>query len=534
MENTRGYRYRWLGLIFVSLSVLIISMDNTILNAALPSIARQLGATTNDLQWVVDSYVLVFAALLLTAGAIGDRYGRKRVLQIGLIWFAIDSLLSANAASTGMLIASRALLGIGGALILPATLSTISATFPLTERPQAIAIWAAIFGLGVGLGPLIGGFLLDHFAWNSVFLINIPVVLIALLGGTWLLNDTKDDQPPALDWPGVALSIAGLFVLVYGIIQAGVRGWTDGLVLAALLAGIALLAVFAWWEARTPNAMLPMRFFRNPSFSVASLILSLVLFCQFGVFFFMSPYLQTVQGYSTSAAGIRLLPLAAIMTTMATLSPRLTRRFGIKRMVATGTGIAALGLLFMALFFRSGTDYSVVALGELILGFGIGSTFSPATNSIMGAVPLNKLGVGSAMNDTTRQVGGALGVAVLGTVLNLGYAAGINTLHTAPQLAALTPDALAKVIGNAQAGVQAAHIMAATLPAAVGTAVITAANDAFMTGTSHAMVVGTLILGVAMLLAIFVLPAQPRRHEIVEINPEPIREAQPLGVLSGD
>jgi EmrB/QacA subfamily drug resistance transporter len=518
LENTRGYRFRWVGLVFVSLSVLIISLDNTILNAAIPSISRQLGATTNELQWVVDGYVLVFAALLLSAGAIGDRFGRKRVLQIGLIWFALDSLLSANANSTGMLIASRALLGIGGALILPATLSTVTATFPLKERPQAISIWAAIFGLGVGLGPLIGGFLLDHFAWNSVFLINIPVAIIAFIGGALYLNDTKDSHPPALDYPGVLLSIAGLFVLVYGIIEAGVRGWTDSTVLLSLGAGIGLLAAFGWWEARTPNAMLPMRFFRNPSFSVASLVLSMVLFCQFGVFFFMSLYLQTVQGYSTFAAGIRLLPLAVAMMSMATLSPGLTHRFGIKRMVAFGVGTAAIALLFMALMLHPDSAYPLVFIGQLVLGLGIGLTFSPATNSIMGAVPLNKLGVGSAMNDTTRQVGGALGVAVMGTVLNQGYATGIIALKSAKALSNLPAGDLSKIVTDAQSGIQAAHVLAGTLPAPINQAVIAIANDAFMSGMSHALLLGAFILGLAMLLAIMRLPAQPRRHEVADIS----------------
>ncbi|MHB8625371.1 MAG: MFS transporter [Aggregatilineales bacterium] len=506
-QTSRAYRYRWFGLLFIGLAVLTISMDNTILNAALPSIAQQLGANTAELQWIVDVYVLIFAALLLSAGAIGDRFGRKKTLQIGLVWFAVDSIVSANAQSTGMLTLSRALVGVGGALILPATLSIVSATFHDKERPQAISIWATIFGAGIGLGPVLGGFLLEHFAWNSVFWINVPVCAVAFIGGTLLCGESKDAHPRPLDIPGVVLSIVGLFVLIYGIIEAGVRGWTDSLVLLSLGAGILILTVFAIWEARAPNPMLPIRFFKNPSFSVASLTLALVLFTQFGFFFFGSPYLQTIRGYSTFIAGLLLLPFPTTMTGMAALSPRLMRWLGIKRAVAFGVGIAAIAALYMALVFRPDTPYVAIAFGEFLLGLGIGSAFSPATNSIMGAVPINNAGVGLAMNDTNRQVGGAFGVAAMGTVLNLGYVSSISALKDSPNLAGLPAATFAQIVSS----VQSAHVVANTLPPAMAQAVIDAANQSFIVGLSHGFLVGAGALAAAFILVLTFLPAVPHR-----------------------
>ncbi len=533
MSQTRSYRFRWIGLLFVSLSVIVISLDNTALNAALPSIARQLAATTTDLQWIVDGYVLVFAALLLTSGAISDRFGRKRILQIGLVFFAIDSVLTATATSTSLLIIYRAALGLGGSLILPATLSTVTATFPAKERAQAIAIWAAIFGLGVGIGPAISGFLLEHFNWNSIFWVNVPVCALALIGGAVFLGETKDEHPPAFDLPGVILSIAGLFILTYGIIEAGVRGWSDGEVLAALGIGALILAVFGWWEIHTPNAMLPMRFFKNPSFSIASLDLGLVLFTQFGFLFFISPYLQTIQGYSTFQAGLRLLPFALTITGMASMSARITRRLGVKRMVALGVAIAACGAIFMAVVYQPGTSYTLVFAGEVIFGFGIGMTFSPATNSIMQAVPLEKAGIGSAMNDTTRQVSGAFGVAVLGTVLNLSYIGGLGALKTAPQLSGIPAGTLALVAGS----VQSAHLVAATLPAPAASLIIATADRAYLSGMDNGLLVGAGMLLIASLLALFFLPSQPRRSE--EALSEGLSnissiEARPLDAAAGD
>ena len=286
VEQTAWHKRRWIALGFLALALLVISLDNTVLNLALPSISRDLGATLNGLQWIVDAYTLVFAALLLTVGSIGDRFGRKKVLQGGLIVFGAFSLGAALSRSTGTLIAMRALMGIGGAAIMPSTLSIITATFrDPKERAQAIAVWAATFGLGTGIGPLVGGWLLTHFAWSSVFYINLPVVVVGLVGGYFFIFDSKAEHPRRIDIPGCILSLTGLFALVYGIIQAGISSWTAHNVLWAFGIALVLLAIFVFWELHSKHAMLPLKFFKNMSFTGANIALTLVAFAMFGCFF---------------------------------------------------------------------------------------------------------------------------------------------------------------------------------------------------------------------------------------------------------
>lgn len=520
-----GYEKRWTGLIFISISLLVISLDNTILNVALPSISASLGASASELQWIVDAYILVFAALLLTMGALGDRWGRKRALQVGLVLFGIGSLAAALSNSTGMLIASRAFLGIGGAIIMPATLSIISATFPREERAQAIAIWAATFGLGVGLGPVIGGLLLERFDWNAVFLINLPVVVVALAGGQIYLGESRDETAPRIDIPGVILSIIGLFALVYAIVEAGVVGWTHGNVVAAFIAAGIFLGAFAIWESRYQHAMLPLYFFRNMSFTGANTALALVTFSLFGSVFFLSQYLQSVLGYTALQAGLLLLPQALTLTVTAAMSARISARLGTKITVALGIAIGATGLLYMSQVYAPDTTYGYIFIGQLILASGLGMAMSPATNSIMGAVPVNKAGIGSAMNDTTRQLGGALGVAVLGTILNSVYLDKIdpllNTLTAAPQQAL---DAISRSI-------QGAHIVAANagLPAPIAQTIIDTTNSAFVDGMGAAMLIGAVIMYGAALLTLAILPAEVRRPDEGGVPAPDAAAAIPVG-----
>ncbi|MCZ2098246.1 MAG: MFS transporter [Anaerolineae bacterium] len=513
LEHRPGYKTRWMGLVFIGISLLVISLDNTILNVALPSISNDLGASASDLQWIVDAYVLVFAALLLTMGAVGDRIGRKRALQFGLVMFGLGSLWAALANSTEMLIAARAFLGIGGATIMPATLSIISATFPDHERSQAIAIWAAIFGLGVGVGPVVGGLLLEHYEWNAVFYVNLPVVAVALLGGLFFLADSKDEHAPKPDIPGVLLSIPGLFALVYGIIEAGQGAWTDPHVLLAFGVSAVLLGAFTWWESRSPNAMLPLHFFKNMSFTGANLAMTFIMFSLFGSIFFLSQYLQTVQGYSALEAGLRMVPLAATLAVVSALSARITDRLGTKRTVALGILVSGAGLLYMSQAYHAGSSYATVVVGEIILAAGMGFAVSPATNSIMGAVPISKAGIGSAMNDTTRQLGGALGVAVLGTVMNSRYLEGIAELKTAlPQLPA-------DIYAGISNSIQAAHMIAANpkVPAQFGDTIRTTANSAFVAGMNEAMLIGAAIMALNAVIVLLILPSRIRRsaeHEL--------------------
>jgi EmrB/QacA subfamily drug resistance transporter len=497
MDAETIHRRRWWTLGVMALSLLVIGLDNTILNVALPTLVRELGASASQLQWMVDAYILVFAGLLLTMGAIGDRFGRKRALSIGLLLFGLGSLGAAFSGSANMLIATRAAMGIGGALIMPSTLSIITNVFSGAERGRAIAAWAAVSGLGIIGGPVLGGWLLEHFWWGSVFLVNVPIVLVAVLAGYFLVPESKDPNATPLDPVGAGLSIAGLSALVYAIIEAPANGWTDPLILAAFAIAAVLLGWMVWWELRTPHPMLQMSFFRNPRFSAASASITLVFFAMFGTVFLIAQYLQFVLGFSPFEAGLRVMPVATLIVA-APLSARLTEKVGSKIVVTTGLVIVAIALTVISGVEVDG-GYGRVALALSIMGFGMGMTMAPATDSIMGSLPLAKAGVGSAMNDTTRQVGGALGVAVLGSVLASTYSAAMTPLVTAlpPPAAEL---ALDSVGGAARVAAEIGE---------AGAALVRAAASAFVDGMGNAALVAAgVALAGAMVAAVF-LPARP-------------------------
>src|SRR4051812_36305608 len=339
---------RWWTLVVLCFSLLVISLDNTILNVALPTIQDDLDASSSQLQWIVDSYMLVFAGVLLAAGALGDRFGRKRALTFGLAVFGLGSLGSALASSPELLIATRALMGAGGAFIMPSTLSILTATFPASERGRAIGIWAGFSGLGIAIGPVAGGWLIENADWSWIFLVNVPVVALALVAGRWLVPESRDDSAPALDWRGVVLSFSGLSVLVWGLIEAPSRGWSDPLVLAAFAASLLGLVAFAAWERRAPAPMLEIALFRNPRFSASSAAISLAFFALFGTIFFLTQYLQEVRGYSALEAGLRTMPVAGGLILGGPLSARLTERLGIRVVVPFGLGLVALALWLLA------------------------------------------------------------------------------------------------------------------------------------------------------------------------------------------
>ncbi|HEV2811692.1 MAG TPA: MFS transporter [Solirubrobacteraceae bacterium] len=416
---------RWWILAALSLALLVIGVDNTILNVAIPTIEGDLGATTGQMQWIVDSYMLVFAGLLLTMGSLGDRFGRKKALYTGLVLFGASSALAAVATSSEMLIAARASMGIGGALIMPATLSIVMNVFPRSEHAKAIGIWAGVFGLGVAIGPTGGGFLLEHFEWGAVFLVNLPIVAAALFAGAKLIPESKDPSTPPLDIPGAVLSTVGLSALVYGLIEAPAAGWFSGPTIAAFTVAAVLVGGFVRRELTTAHPMLDVRLFRLPAFSAASGSLALTSFALFGSIFFLTQHMQGVLRYTPLEAGIRLLPVAGGMIVAAPLSAVVARRFGTRLTVAAGMGLVALGLSAMA-FADAGNGYGPVALSMVLLSSGMGLSMAPATESVMSVLPLAKAGVGSAMNDTVRMVGGALGVAVLGSVLSTGYRGGMD------------------------------------------------------------------------------------------------------------
>jgi EmrB/QacA subfamily drug resistance transporter len=499
---------RWWTLVVLCFSLLVISLDNTILNVGLPTMQEDLGASSSQLQWIVDAYMLVFAGVLLTAGALGDRFGRKRALAFGLAVFGLGSGLSALATSAEMLIATRALMGVGGAFIMPSTLSILTATFPASERGRAIGIWAGVSGIGIAIGPVAGGWIIENADWSWIFLVNLPFVVFALLAGRWLVPESRDPSAPRLDIPGFVMSTAGLTALVWGIIEAPRDGWTDPAILAAFGLAAVLLTAFVTWELRSSEPMLDVRLFRNPRFSAASSAITLAFFAMFGTVFFLTQYLQSVLGFSALEAGVRVLPVAVGLVIGGPSSARLAERVGTKVVVALGMTLIALGLALMT-GYEVDTAYGFVALTEVILGLGIGIAMAPATESIMGSLPLAKASVGSAVNDATRTTGGALGVAVLGSLLSSGYRADMDAAVSG--LPASAADTARDSLGGAIA--VAAH--------GGGSRLVTAAQDAFVSGMHSAVVVAAAIALAGALIALVFLPARAQ-EPVVEPRAEAV------------
>jgi len=509
VDPQKLYERRWWTLGVLILSLLVIGVDNTILNVALPKIVEDLDASGSQLQWIIDSYTIVFASLLLTVGAIGDKFGRKRMLHLGVILFALFSAVAAFVGSADGLILARALMGIGGACIYPSTLSILTNTFhDERERGRAIGIWAGVSGLGIAIGPIVGGWLLSHFWWGSVFLVNVPVVIVALVAGRMIVPNSKDPSPSALDPVGAVLSIVGLVSLVYGIIEAPSHGWTSTQTLATLGFSVIVLVAFAIWELRSDHPMLDVTFFENARFTAANISIVLVFFALFGSLFFLTQYLQFVLGYDALQAGIRVAPLALVLMVGAPIAGRLTARLGNKVLVSAGMATVAVGLWYMGtLSVTSGYGHIVISL--LILGLGMGTAMVPATESIMGSLPLAKAGVGSAMNDTTRQIGGALGVAILGSIFASSYAT-----HIVSSLRGLPESSIAA----AQNSVGAALAIGEKIGGTQGAAITAAAKSSFINAMDRGLVVGAGIALLGALVALIWLPNRAVDADAIELH----------------
>jgi EmrB/QacA subfamily drug resistance transporter len=505
MASTSGKAYdrRWWTLIVLSISLLVISLDNTILNVALPTIERDLGASGSELQWIVDSYTLVFAGLLLTMGSLGDRFGRRRALAAGLLVFGTGSLLSALSTGADMLIASRALMGLGGALIMPSTLSILTNVFPAEERPKAIGIWAAVAGLGIAIGPVAGGWLIEQFDWTWVFLVNLPIVALALAGAAALVPESRNPEQARLDPLGALLSTAGLGVLTWAIIEAGgERGWTDSFTLAGFGVALMALAAFVAWELRTRSPMLDVRLFRVRRFSGASVSIGLVFFSLFGAIFFLTMYLQEVKDYGALSAGLRVTPVAIGLVLGGPASAKLAGRIGTRIVVAAGLTIVAAAMLLMS-GANAETGYGLIAASLVMMGFGMGTTMAPATESIMSSLPLAHAGVGSAMNDTVRMVGGTLGVAILGSLLSSSYGAGMEgAVQGLP----------AQAGAAAQGSIGGAGAVAERLGGDAGGALSRAAETAFSSAMGSTLIVAAGVALAGAVVALSVLPGRERER----------------------
>jgi EmrB/QacA subfamily drug resistance transporter len=481
---------RWWTLSVLCLSLLMVVVGNTALNVAIPTLVRDIHATDTQLQWIVDAYSLVFAGLLLTAGALGDRFGRKGALTIGLCIFGTGSFLAGISDTPNQLIVCRAIMGMGGAFVMPATLSILTNVFPVHERARAIAIWAGVAGAGGAIGPITSGFLLAHVHWGAVFFINLPVIAVALIGGKFLVPTSRDPDRIPLDPVGSLLTIVGLASLLYGIIEAPIRGWSDARTMASFALAVVVLGEFAIWEWRNPHPMLDLNFFKRKRFTGGATAITLVFFALFGMFFLITQYLQFVHGWSPLSAGVRLLPFAIVMGVAAPSSARIAERIGTKPTVAAGLAIASVGLV-IASRLQVESGYGLVALAFIVMALGFAMTMPPSTASILSSLPMGKQGVGSAVNDTTRELGGALGVAVLGSVFATRYTSALGSLSRLP---AAAREAARSSVGGA---IEVAH----KLPPAAGAAFERTAKHAFVTGQSTAFLLAAgVVLGASVLI----------------------------------
>lgn len=498
-------RGRWWALGALVLSGLVIGLDATILATALPTLSARLGATTSQLQWISAAYTLAWAGLLLPAGVLGDRLGRRRVLLVGLLLFGAASIVASRTTSANGLIAMRAVMGAGAAIIVPLTLSILPTIFSAEERPRAVSLTAVGTFLGLPLGPLVAGWLLTHSDWGTIFLINAPVVVLALLGVGFLVPESRDPAAPRLDWIGALLSVIGVTGLVFGIIQGPGNGWGDPQVLTGLAGGAVLLAAFVARELRTPSPLVDLGLFANGRFGWATIAFVVVGFALTGLMFVLTPYLQVVQGNDAQGTGIRLLPMIAGVMAGSLTGERVAARAGSRVAVAGGLLLTSAGVVLLS---RAGADtgYGLVAAALAVIGLGMGLSLPTALDAILGALPPAQTGAGTGLTRSLQQVAASLGVAVLGSILNSVYQGSLNG-----HLAGLP----AQVREAAQGNVAGAAVVAARLPGPLGGPLLGAARSAYATAMADVLVVcAGLILGTALLVALF-LPARPGADEAV-------------------
>ncbi len=490
-------------LIVVLIAALAINVETTIVNVALPTLNTELGASTRGLQWIVDAYNLAFAALVLAGGTVGDKFGRRGTLIAGLALFAASSVAAALCTSTGLLIGARLVMGIASALIYPTTLAIITDTFrEPRQRAAAIGVWGAVTGLGVAIGPVLGGALLESFWWGSLFLALAPIAMVAAVGAAVLVPRSTGDQTSRLDRGGLLLSVVMLGALVYTIIEAPDRGWASVQTVGGFAVAIAAAVAFAWWERRRPDPLIDVRLFTNLRFSAASGAVTVAFFALFGFIFLITQFFQLLQGYGPLETGIRILPVALSIAVGSILGTRVAvTRLGTKAVVFIGLLMLAAAFFWVT---RIDTDvrYLVVAAQMMLLGGGLGLTTAPATDSIMGVVRPEQAGAGSAVNDATRQIGGTLGVAVLGSIFSTLY---IRHLTDSPALGAMPEPAQATAREGLAQGLQ----VAARAPAQVADVLRENVSDAFMSGLHAGCMTAAAVCLCGALFVLAFLPAHP-------------------------
>ncbi|MBK3562680.1 MFS transporter [Streptomyces sp. MBT62] len=495
MNPPAGHPRRWQILSILCLSLVLIGLDTLILNLALPSIQKDLDATSSQLQWTVDSYALAFGGLLLMAGGLADRFGRKRLLAIGLAAFGLTSLGAAFASGPEMLITFRALMGISAALMMPATLAIIKDVFPPEEQGKAIGIWSGAAAVGVPLGPLVSGLLLEHFWWGSMFLINVPLAAIALIGGFKLIPESKAEGHPGLDLVGALLSVAGLVAIVYGLVEAPHNGWGDVVTLGSLFLGVALMVGFVLWERHTEHPMLDVGLFLNARYGGGALAIACTSFGLYSGLYLLTQYLQSVLDLDPLGAGLRMLAIGTMMVG-APMSEKLVQRVGLKVTVIMGLVLCAAGLGLLA---GLQVDSEAQALwGLAAFGLGMGIALPAAVDAILVVSAARQAGAGSAVADVGMQVGGALGIAVSGSVITTLYRDNL------PQAAKLPGEAG----GAVRESLAGAHAVAQQLGGDAGQRVLNAAQHSFVDGFTGTLLIAVAVAGLGAIASAFILPRE--------------------------
>ncbi|MCR5978330.1 DHA2 family efflux MFS transporter permease subunit [Gordonia jinghuaiqii] len=490
---------RWWALGALSFAELLVMIDNTIVNVALPTLARDLDAGISSLQWIVDAYTLVFAGLLLTGGYLGDRFGHRRMLLTGVVGFMVVSVLAASSQNIGQLIASRGALGLFAALVFPATLAIITTIFvEARERAMAVGIWAAISGIAVAIGPVLGGWLLEHFSWTSVFWVNVPFGVVALTLILAVVPGTRPLAVPRFDIVGVVLSVVGLGLLTYSLIEAPHVGWGEPRTIAGVVVALSILTAFVMMQLRITNPILDVRLFTNRHFATAAGMISVAFFALFGFIFLITQFFQAVKGYGPLAAGVRTLPFAVVMAVFSPVAMALSHRFGPRPVAVIGAFLMSGGFALVETASRTSGYWELIVWSMALMAAGLAFISGPCTQLIMNALRPEQAGAGSAVNDTTRELGGTLGVAVLGSILTSTYVAGVGDRLSG---SGLPREAVAAAEQSVMAGVE----VAAQSPAALGDPVRAAVQQVFMDGLHDAVWAAVAITAVAGVAASFLL-----------------------------
>lgn len=498
--GSRAHRLRWWTLAVLCLSSSLVVVANTVVNVALPTIGGELSASAGELQWIVEAYLLTFAGLLLASGALGDRYGRRLSLVAGLVVFGAASALGAFAGSGGELIAARAVMGVGAAMIMPPTLSLLRTVFGPGERATAIGVWGAVASVSAVAGPVLGGWLVSSFSWGAVFLVNAPLAALALAGALLFVPEARHPSSAPLDWVGAGLCVAGLCALVFGVTEAVKLSWTDPLTLAALGGGAFLLLAFVLWERRNPSPLIDLAMFGDPRFSAASFSLALAYAALFGVSFVLPQYLQYVLAYGPLETGLRLAPMTLVLAVTAVLGAWLVNRLGARAVIVGGLAATAAGLAALSAA-TAGSGYGLLLVAFVLMGAGIGAAATAATDSIMDALPEDKAGASAAVDETAIEFGGAMGIAVLGSTLAAGYTRAFASNAGAEGLPPGAREPAAESIGTA---------------AEIGGVALEVARAAFAESMGSTMLVG---VGMVLLGAAVALVFMPRHLKKVS-DPE--------------